>query len=97
MYLTSILIAKDFWNSLSAEDQEVIKAAAMHSATLERQWTVDDSNKIATSSEEQAKLGINYQEFADTERTKLKEAVEPVYNKYRQFFTADLIDGIIKG
>jgi len=97
MYLTSILIAKDFWNSLSVEDQDAIKSAAMHSATLERQWTVDDSNKIATSADEQNKLGISYSEFDEAERAKLKELVQPVYDKYRQFFTANLLDGIIKG
>lgn len=97
MYLTSILIAKDFWNALPTEDQEAIKAAAMHSATLERQWTVDDSNKIATSKDEQDKLGITYSEFDEAERAKLKETVQPVYDKYRQFFTANLVDGIIKG
>ena len=97
MYLTSILIAKDFWASLSAEDQTAIKAAAMHSSTLERTWTVNDSAKIATSAEEQAKLGISYTEFADSERAKLKELVQPMYNKYRQIFGVDLVDGIIKG
>ena len=97
MYLTSILIAKDFWTSLSAEDQAAIKAAAMHSSKLERTWTVDDSAKIATSAEEQAKLGISYTEFADSERAKLKELVQPMYNKYRQIFGVDLVDGIIKG
>lgn len=97
MYLTSILIAKKFWNSLSTEDQDALKAAAMHSATLERQWTIEDSAKIANSTEEQAKLGINYSEFAETERAKLKETVQPIYNKYRQIFGVDLVDGIIKG
>jgi len=97
MYLTSILISKDFWASLSAEDQAAIKAAAMHSSTLERTWTVNDSVKIAASAEEQAKLGISYTEFADSERAKLKELVQPMYNKYRQIFGVDLVDGIIKG
>ena len=97
MYLTSILISKDFWASLSAEDQASIKAAAMHSSTLERTWTVNDSAKIANSTEEQAKLGISYTEFADSERAKLKELVQPMYNKYRQIFGVDLVDGIIKG
>jgi TRAP-type C4-dicarboxylate transport system substrate-binding protein len=97
MYLTSILISKDFWASLSAEDQASIKAAAMHSSALERHWTVDDSAKIANSTEEQAKMGISYTEFADSERAKLKELVQPMYNKYRQIFGVDLVDGIIKG
>jgi TRAP-type C4-dicarboxylate transport system substrate-binding protein len=97
MYLTSILIAKDFWNSLDQADQEAIKGAAMHSSTLERQWTVEDSHKIANSTEEQAKLGVTYAELDDSERAKLKDAVQPLYNKYRKIFSVDLVDGIIKG
>jgi TRAP-type C4-dicarboxylate transport system substrate-binding protein len=97
MYLTSILIAKDFWNSLSLGDQEAIKSAAMHSAHLEREWTVEDADKIANSSEEQSKLGVTYSELDDSERAKLKEAVQPLYNKYRKIFSVDLVDGIIKG
>ena len=97
MYLTSILIAKDFWNSLSTEDQEAIKGAAMHSSKLERQWTVEDSTKIAENADEQAKLGVTYSELDESERAKLKEAVQPLYNKYRKIFSVDLVDGIIKG
>ena len=97
MYLTSIIIAKEFWNSLTAEEQEAVQAAAMHSSRLERQWTVEDSDKVNGSKEEQDKLGIVYNEFSAEECAKLKASVQPVYDKYRQFFTPDLIDGIIKG
>jgi TRAP-type C4-dicarboxylate transport system substrate-binding protein len=31
MFLTSIIISTDFWNSLSKEDQEAIQASALHS------------------------------------------------------------------
>ena len=96
MYLTSILIAKDFWNSLSTEEQGYIETAALASSRLERAWSVADAEKIATSQEEQDKLGISYSEFSETERDKLKETVEPIYTKYRQFFTPDLVDGIIR-
>ena len=97
MYLTSIVIAKDFWNSLTESEQSAIQAAALHTSRLERQWSVDDADKVAGSKEEQDKLGIVYNEFTDEERAKLKETVQPLYNKYREFFSPNLIDGIIKG
>lgn len=96
MYLTSILIAKEFWNSLSQEDQDLIQQAALHSSRLEREWSVADADKISNSKAEQEKLGIQYSEFDQTERAKLESLVQPLYTKYAQFFTPDLVDGIIK-
>lgn len=97
MYLTSIVIAKDFWNSLSQEDREAVQAAALHSSRLERAWSVKDAEEIGASKELQDNMGIIYSEFDEAERAKLKAAVQPMYNKYRQFFSANLVDGIIKG
>jgi len=96
MYLTSIIIAKEFWNDLSAEDQEFIQQAALHSSRLERQWSVADANKISDSKEEQDKLGVTYNNFSKEETAKLKQATAHLYEKYSQFFTPDLVDGIIK-
>lgn len=96
MYLTSILISKDFWRDLSEEDKQAVQSAALHTSRLERAWSIEDARKISDSKEEQEKLGIHYNEFSDSELSKLKEAVQPLYNKYSQFFTPDLVDGIIK-
>ena len=97
MYLTSIIIATEFWNSLSSEDQDAMRQAALVSSRLERQWSVDDAEKIATDVEQHKAWGITYNEFSEVERVKLKELVEPIYTKYTQFFTPGLVDGIIKG
>jgi hypothetical protein len=96
MYLTSILISKEFWHNLSTEDKEAVQSAALYTSRLERAWSIEDSRKISDSKEEQDKLGIHYNEFSDSELDKLKQAVQPLYNKYAQFFTPDLVDGIIK-
>jgi hypothetical protein len=42
-------------------------------------------------------LGITLNGFDVAEQARLKESVKPVYNQYSQFFTAGLVDGIIKG
>lgn len=97
MYLTSIIIAKEFFSSLTEEEQSSVQAAALYASRLERQWTVDDSDKVNGSKEEQDKLGIIYNEFSDAESAKLKATVQPIYDKYRHFFSPDLVDGIIKG
>ena len=96
MYLTSILIAKEFWNNLDAEDQALLQKAALHSSRLERQWSVDEAEETAASKEIQDRIGMIFHNFDEAERAKLAEKVQPLYTKYRDFFTADLIDGIIK-
>jgi TRAP-type C4-dicarboxylate transport system substrate-binding protein len=96
MYLTSIIINTEFWNSLSEEDQTAMRQAALVSSRLERQWSVDDANEVATNVDKQREWGISYAEFSDAETEKLKKRVETVYDKYSQFFTPGLVDGIIK-
>ena len=96
MYLTSILIAKEFWNNLSAEDQALMQQAALHSSRLERQWSVDEAEETAGSKEIQDRIGMIFNTFSDEERAKLADRVQPLYAKYRDFFSPDLIDGIIR-
>ena len=98
MFLTSIVIATDFWNQLSQEDQQAIKTAAMYSSRLERQWTLEESEKISKNQTECEKLGImSYKEFSNEESQKLKEATKTVYSRYKPLFSEGLIDNILQG
>jgi TRAP-type C4-dicarboxylate transport system substrate-binding protein len=47
--LTTIVINDAFWNSLSIEDQMIIKQAALNSARKERAWSIEDAENIAKS------------------------------------------------
>jgi TRAP-type C4-dicarboxylate transport system substrate-binding protein len=96
MYLTSILISKEFWNSLDQEDQAFVKQAAVSAGVQEREWSVNESADFALDAEKHEKLGISYKEFPEEEVAKLKEIVMPLYDKYAQFFSPGLIDGIIR-
>jgi len=96
MYLTTIVINENFWNSLSIEDQLIIKTASINSARKERTWSVEDSNNIAESKTEQEKLGIkSYHNLEDAEIKKLEKSVSSVYKKYKKFFSTGLVDSIL--
>lgn len=95
MFLTSILINKDFFASLTAEQQQAIETAANHVSKLERQWTVNEANEIAADQKMHADKGIGFHRFADAEIAKLKDMVKPVYEKYSTVFTPRLIDNIV--
>lgn len=96
MYLTSIVISSKFWDSLNAAEREAMQTAASYSSKLERQWSIDDSDKIAADTAEQQKIGMShYQEFPETERAKLKQMTQSLYDKYQPFFTPGLVNGIL--
>jgi TRAP-type C4-dicarboxylate transport system substrate-binding protein len=95
MYLTTIIINDEFWNTLSIADQTAMRTAALNSARMERKWSVADAEKIATDSNEQAKLGIkSLTKLSPEEQSKLENTVIPVYEKYNSFFTTGLIESI---
>lgn len=96
MYLTSIIISKNFWTSLSTEDQLAIQEAARKAAVLERDWSVQEADEFSKDTAKHAELGITYITFDDVEKNKLREVVLPIYEKYAQLFTDNLLDKIIK-
>jgi TRAP-type C4-dicarboxylate transport system substrate-binding protein len=94
MFLTTILINKDFFASLTPEQQAAIKQVSKEVAVLEREWSVADAETYATDTAKHADMGITYTEFAEEEVAKLKEATAPLYDKYRKIFSPLLIDNI---
>jgi TRAP-type C4-dicarboxylate transport system substrate-binding protein len=95
MFLTTILINKNFFASLTAEQQAAMQIASDHVSKLERQWTVSEAEEIQADTEMHARKGIQFHKFADNEVAKLKDMVKPVYEKYRTVFTPRLIDDMI--
>jgi len=97
MYLTTIIVNTKFWDSLTVEEQAMMRDAALYSSRLERQWSVNDADTITNSNVKQQELGIKgYAELDSVETAKLKQSVEKIYSKYETFFTPGLVDGIIR-
>jgi TRAP-type C4-dicarboxylate transport system substrate-binding protein len=95
LYLTTIVMNEDFWNTLTIEDQLLIKKAALNSARKERSWSIEDNENISTDVNEQKKLGItSFNNFPKEEAEKLRTSLEPLYKKYELFFSPGLIDNI---
>jgi TRAP-type C4-dicarboxylate transport system substrate-binding protein len=96
MYLTSILISKDFWNSLDSEDQEFVRQAARVAAVREREESVAEAEDYAVNQARHDELGVSYYKFSDSEIAKMRDIVEPLYTKYEDVFSPGLINGILK-
>jgi TRAP-type C4-dicarboxylate transport system substrate-binding protein len=70
-------INKTLWDSLSAEDQEIVKSAARDSATLQRKLWAERSN---ASREKVIAAGVKYNEIVD--KAPFQKAMQPVYDKF---------------
>lgn len=95
MYLTTIVINNEFWQNLSIADQESMRTAALNSSRLERQWSVQDAEKIASDPAEQARIGIKKLYALPAEEQEiLTKSVSSVYDKYKDVFSTGLVDSI---
>jgi C4-dicarboxylate-binding protein DctP len=95
LFLTSIIIGNKFWNTLTKEDQEKFSEACKYASRLERKWSVEEAEAFAAK-KDHSDIGVTYTELSDEDTAKFKQAVAPLYDKYRDFFYPGLIDGIIK-
>lgn len=95
MFLTSIIIGNTFWETLDADTQTKFQEACIYASRLERKWSVEDAEKFAAKADH-TDIGVIYNEFTEEETAKFKELIQPLYSKYREFFYAGLIDGIIQ-
>lgn len=96
MYLTSILINKDFYDSLTEEQQRAIDATSMKIAALEREWSVADAVELAQNTAKHEALNIDYYELDAGEIAKLKAMVQPLYSKYSKIFSPLLVERMVK-
>ena len=93
LFLTSILIGTDFWNTLSPELQQVVSESAKEAARYERSISIDDV--LATQSRAE-KDGIKVLKMSREEQARFAAETKVVYDKFQDYFTAGLVDKIKK-
>ncbi len=93
LFLTSILVSKTFWNTLSSELQTVFSKAAVVAANLERVESVADIVVVQNKCKED---GIEVVALNSIEQTKFKNAARSVYEKYETYFSNNLIKNIVE-
>jgi len=95
LFLTSIIIGNKFWDTLTEDEQAKFSEACKYASRLERKWSVEEATDFANK-EDHSDIGVTYTELSTEDTEKFKQAVQPIYDKYRDFFYPGLIDGIIK-
>jgi TRAP-type C4-dicarboxylate transport system substrate-binding protein len=91
LFLTSILIGTDFWNTLSAELQAVVAESAKVAARYERVISIDDVAKTQARAEAD---GIEVIKMSKEEQARFAAETKVVYDKFENFFTAGLVKSI---
>ncbi len=91
LFLTSILVSKNFWAKLDPQMQKLMSEAAVIAANIERKESVDDIKVIQDKCKAD---GISVITLNTDEQNKFKTATESVYTKYENYFTQGLIKKI---
>lgn len=91
LFLTSIIVNKDFFASLSAEVQKIFADAAFNAARAERTESVESIPEIIAQCEEN---NIPVVAMTAEEEAKFKAITAQVYDMYENYFTAGLVSKI---
>lgn len=92
IYNTSVFFFSDnFWNSLTAEQQEIVSECAKEAATFTRKLNQDtDAENLQICKD----AGV---EVNEVDKEAFKAAVQPVWDEYIAEYGRDLIDLALKG
>jgi len=91
LFLTSILIGTDFWNSLSPELQTIVSESAQVAARYERAISIDDVEQVQARAEAD---GIEVIKMSAEEQARFADATQIVYTKFADYFTPGLVKKI---
>ena len=91
LFLTSLIINKDLWDSFDADTQAIFNEAALAAARIERQESIEDIDKTQTRAVED---GIQVTRLTQQDRAKFKSATANLHEKYDGIFTKGLIGRI---
>jgi len=88
---TSIIINREFWDTMTPEQQVAMKAAGVVSAKIERVESVNDAVRVEA---ECRANGVTVTKWDESEVAKFKELMQPVYEKYESYFPDNLVQRI---
>lgn len=91
LFLTTILVGTDFWNTLSPELQTIVNQAALVAARHERELSIEDVELVQQRCEAD---GIEVVRMSADEQARFAEATKVVYDKYQDYFSAGLVEQI---
>lgn len=92
MFLTTIVVNDQLWQTLTDQQKTLFREAAIDTARLERQWSVEDAEQFEKNCE---RNGVTITHISDSDKEYLRKLSHSVYEKWEPYFMPGLID-IIK-
>ena len=93
LFLTTIIVQKEFWRDLSKELKTSIREASREAARAERVWSVEDIDIVKSKCQEE---NINVVTMSDAERARFKDATAYLYDKFADTLPEGMVDRIRK-
>lgn len=93
VFMTTIVVSKQFWDTLTEVQQAAFQAAARVASQTERQWALDDADRY--EAEAQAK-GITITDISKEDTARLKKASQQTYLRVNDMFSKGLLGRIRK-
>ena len=94
LFLTSLIINKQLWESLGREVQQVFANAAMRAAKIEREDSLADNLVVEAQA---AKQGIETIKMTSKEKAKFVAATKGLYTALDSYFSPGLLSQIVAG
>lgn len=93
LFLTTMIIGDQFWNTLSNEVKAIIKKAAIRAGRKERDTTVADG---ITARNQLIEDGVEVYDLSESELASLKAKTQVVYDQFVSTFPTGMIESIQK-
>lgn len=87
------MISKKFWDTLTPEEQEIIRKAADEARDYQRELNRKESEEALQFLKEQ---GMIITDLPSEERQKILEVMQPIYEKYTDLIGADLVNKVLE-
>ncbi|KGP72833.1 TRAP transporter substrate-binding protein [Pontibacillus yanchengensis] len=87
------LMSKSFYDNLSDENKKIVEEAAVEAGKYEKKLNREANEKYLKKLQEE---GMTYTEISEENRKEMKEAVQPVVEKYKSKIGEDVVDNIYK-
>ena len=92
LFLTTLVMNLDFFNSLPVNLQDIVQSAAIEAALVERQTSIADGQKI--KKQLLAKNTVKIRSLTPSEISQWKKKVEPLYQSFEGTRMGDYIEKI---
>jgi TRAP-type C4-dicarboxylate transport system substrate-binding protein len=91
LFLTSIIVNKQFFNQFDEETQQIMATAAFNAARQERITSVADIPNILKQCEQE---NVEVVRMSDVEKSKFKQVTSQVYERFSNYFSPGLVQRI---